>query len=381
MKLLFVSSSLARSDGWGKVSCELIERFIRDDHCVSLLTDDSSNVQHLDCTTFIRPCFRSKQGGWSRYWNVHRDRAACTDAIQSDPDVIFCLTEDLLPLSHSLAGQHRKLVNFGHGTFSITTLTGATGRLYLKALRRCDLIFCNSQYTRNKLLNRSDRRLTSKTHVTPLGANIALLEDQYRQSLTQRKKQILAVGQLKTRKATLESIVAFSRFHQDFPEYEFHIVGSLSIKAYVDRVKAEIAKHSLQDHVKLIGKASQSELFEYYKTSRLLLMPSINENDNFEGFGLVHLEANSFGMPTIGSNDCGHEEVIIDGSTGYLTPQHDVNAIHGAMTKILVTDDVWSQYSQRAYQHSLTMTWERCYQNCLDHMSELSFSRKSSAVE
>ena len=52
---------------------------------------------------------------------------------------------------------------------------------------------------------------------------------------------------------------------------------------------------------------------------------SRNEEQDIEGFGIVFLEANYFKVPVIGTATGGISEAIIDGETGFLIKQNDIN--------------------------------------------------------
>ena len=56
-------------------------------------------------------------------------------------------------------------------------------------------------------------------------------------------------------------------------------------------------------------------------------MLSINDGKAFEGFGLVFLEANAKGMPCIGSINCGAEEAILNGKTGYIVDPYNFKEV------------------------------------------------------
>jgi phosphatidylinositol alpha-1,6-mannosyltransferase len=46
-----------------------------------------------------------------------------------------------------------------------------------------------------------------------------------------------------------------------------------------------------------------------------------------EGFGIVALEANYFGLPVIGARGCGIEDAINDGYNGFLVDNKDCDEI------------------------------------------------------
>jgi glycosyltransferase involved in cell wall biosynthesis len=55
-------------------------------------------------------------------------------------------------------------------------------------------------------------------------------------------------------------------------------------------------------------------------------MPNISIPGDVEGFGIAALEAGACGLPVIASNIQGIRDAIIDGVTGYLVGERDVEA-------------------------------------------------------
>lgn len=68
---------------------------------------------------------------------------------------------------------------------------------------------------------------------------------------------------------------------------------------------------------KYLGQISDStKLKEFYPDISLFVLPTLNLENDIEGFGIVYLEANSYGIPVIASNVGGVSEAVIDGQTG-----------------------------------------------------------------
>ena len=62
---------------------------------------------------------------------------------------------------------------------------------------------------------------------------------------------------------------------------------------------------------------------QYYKTSKLFVLPSL-----YEGFGNSLVEAMSFGVPCIStSNSGGPKEILGNGKYGYLVKKDNVNEL------------------------------------------------------
>jgi glycosyltransferase involved in cell wall biosynthesis len=62
----------------------------------------------------------------------------------------------------------------------------------------------------------------------------------------------------------------------------------------------------------------------------LLLLPS-----RWEGFGFVLIEAMLMELPTVSFDLPAAQEIVVDGVTGLLAPQGDVEALGAAMTALL----------------------------------------------
>ena len=65
-----------------------------------------------------------------------------------------------------------------------------------------------------------------------------------------------------------------------------------------------------------------------------MLAPGWEIDGDVEGFGLVILEAAQFTTPAVATNVGGVGEAIVDGATGILMPNNDVNTIVTAISKL-----------------------------------------------
>lgn len=98
----------------------------------------------------------------------------------------------------------------------------------------------------------------------------------------------------------------------------------------VDRLKRKAAEHGLADRVVFTGYLPQDALDRAYANATVFAMPSLGE-----GFGLAYLEAMAAGLPCVGTVHDAASEIIVDGVTGYLVEQHDLDGIADRIATLL----------------------------------------------
>jgi glycosyltransferase involved in cell wall biosynthesis len=140
--------------------------------------------------------------------------------------------------------------------------------------------------------------------------------------------RLLFVGNLIRRKGLLSLLDAMAELPPSVAQLE--VVGDATFDAgYAAIVRRRIEQRRLSDRVRLTGPLYDERLAERLAASHLLVVPS-----EYEGFGIVYLEAMAFGVPAIGSVAGGASEVIRDGENGYLVPPGDVAALVGRIRNL-----------------------------------------------
>jgi phosphatidylinositol alpha-1,6-mannosyltransferase len=78
-----------------------------------------------------------------------------------------------------------------------------------------------------------------------------------------------------------------------------------------------------------------AELAYLYQKADLFAMLNYNFRGDYEGFGIVFLEASYFGLPVIGGLDGGSRDAILEGETGYLVdPLQSSEKIVGYLNRL-----------------------------------------------
>lgn len=129
-------------------------------------------------------------------------------------------------------------------------------------------------------------------------------------------QNIVSVGRLSPEKGYLDLIDVFKLVNQIYPNSILNIIGDGPDR---DVLNKKIKNEKLEDVIKLHGFQNRDYINEIYKKSSVFVMSS-----HTESFGIVLLEAFSFGIPCVAFDSAeGANELIDDNWDGYLVKNRD----------------------------------------------------------
>jgi len=106
----------------------------------------------------------------------------------------------------------------------------------------------------------------------------------------------------------------------------------------------------VKDSVILTGYVPESDLPALYSSALCFVYPSY-----FEGFGLPPLEAMKCGAPVVVGNRTSLPEVV--GDAGLTVDPFDVDAIAGAIRRLLNDSALRAELSQKGEERASAFTW------------------------
>lgn len=120
-------------------------------------------------------------------------------------------------------------------------------------------------------------------------------------------------------------------------------------------MEQRVATLGLQDWVVFEGLREPAEVADLMRRSRCLLLPSKTARDgDSEGCPVVVQEAQMAGLPVISTLHAGIPEVVIDGTTGFLCQEGDVQAMASAIETLLRNPDQAGVMGLAAQSHAKT---------------------------
>jgi len=327
MKILFLTNHLNGDDGYSRYSSDFIKEIQGLGHQVLVLQHP---VLAKPLKYLVNPL------------RIFLTSIKIKKAIKEfSPDIIHFMAEPYVNLLPFLGSPKAKTYLTCHGTYAV--IPNLLGNFFKKKIsqfltkkhfQKLTGIITVSNYTKNYLLKYYPETEV-KIRVITNGIDLAKhrLLDKKPENKT---KEILFVGAVKERKGVLQAIEACRYYRDHFSgQFIYNIVGAYKDNGYSQELFKKIKEYKLDDKIFLRGRITDKELEDYYIKADLFLMPSLNINYNFEGFGLVFLEANAKGVSCIGSVDSGCQEAILEGKTGYLVDPYNPEQIAQKMDLIL----------------------------------------------
>jgi phosphatidylinositol alpha-1,6-mannosyltransferase len=206
---------------------------------------------------------------------------------------------------------------------------------------RATAVIANSMNSRN-LLVQEWGVASSKVHVVYPGVDVARFTPTIDARETRAKvagpEDILyvSIGRLQRRKGQDAVLRALARVRRAVPQARYAIVGDGPYRAELETLAAAL---DVADIVTFVGAASEAELPCWYKAADIFIMPNRCDGVDFEGFGIVFLEAAACGLPVIAGRSGGAPEAVVDGTTGTLVDGDDVEDVARAMISLALDAD------------------------------------------
>ena len=127
------------------------------------------------------------------------------------------------------------------------------------------------------------------------------------------QKRVCSIGRISYQKGFDLLLQSWQIVYRQYPEWSLCIIGGGDAK----ELREQIQKLGLYDSVDL--KPPTTEISKEYLNSSIYAMSS-----RYEGFGMVLIEAMSYGLPVVSfACPCGPQD-IIDGNFGSLVPPNDI---------------------------------------------------------
>jgi len=215
-----------------------------------------------------------------------------------------------------------------HG-YDLSVLPRIFGRnVFDKLFSEADLITAGSDYAREKLiaLGADEKKVIS----FPLGVRLNRYINRERNWVFGENLKIVTIGRLVEKKGIEYGIKAVAQVAENYPHLEYHIIGDGPLRAKLQDLILDL---NLREKAILHGWKNNDAIPDILNRGNLFLLPSVTaKSGDVETQGVVLLEAQASGLPVIATNHNGFPESLVDGESGFLVPERNVEAIAEKIT-------------------------------------------------
>ncbi|MCK9223615.1 MAG: glycosyltransferase family 4 protein [Candidatus Muirbacterium halophilum] len=345
-KVVILSNSFISKNGWGTVAFNLSNQLKK-----------NKNYDVFELEVYCK--FNKWYKGLLNIYNYLKVFFFNYKKITSS-DYIICVCEPLFFLGYIAKIFNKKIILliYGYGTYIYTPFVKFPKKyLYLFFSKKIDYIIVSSEFSLKKLRE----WYKGKASVISLGVSV----NEYFPIELKKEFDFIYVGALKKRKGFEVLFEAFKKLLIKFPNARLCIVAK---KPKFTSKTEDIFNLIKSNNLIFKEKVSHKDLIELYSKSKCNILPSVNLKYSFEGFGLVHLEANACGIPSIGTSQSANEDIIKNNYNGFLCKQNDILDLYEKMKIIVENSAILKEMSKNAIDNSKRFSWEKTAEKLFDVM-------------
>jgi colanic acid/amylovoran biosynthesis glycosyltransferase len=226
-------------------------------------------------------------------------------------------------------------------------------------------IVCNSQFNINFLRNLypglpQDKLVLIRTGIH-LDNFLTEIPDTNRRDKN-KTLQVLAVGRIDPTKGYGDMIKIISKLREKGYNLRADVVGHITKEKYVleevETLKKALEKSGIEEYFSFHERLSFEELLNHYHSADLFLLPCVTTPEgNSDGLPSVLVEAMAAGKAVVSTTISGIPELIINGETGLICPEGDIDGLTNACTKFL-DEPEYALMLARAGQKRVREQWD-----------------------
>ena len=143
----------------------------------------------------------------------------------------------------------------------------------------------------------------------------------------------------------------------------YHCVG---ITAEIDSCFKLAQELCILSHITFHGSLTDQAVFSVLNhTDIFVMLSNVTRTGDVEGFGIAILEANYFGLPAIGSLNCGIEDAIKNNKSGILINQNITEDFKNAINEVITRN---KEFEFEAKSWALKHTWNIVIQQYIEYL-------------
>jgi phosphatidyl-myo-inositol dimannoside synthase len=149
---------------------------------------------------------------------------------------------------------------------------------------------------------------------------------------------------------------ALALIREHVPSVQWMVIGEGPLRSGLEELAGMLG---VADSVRFLGSVSDEQRDDWLRSADVFAMPSRLPDGGLagEGFGIVFLEAASYGKPVVAGNVGGALDAVLDEETGLLVDPTDADALAGAISRLLLDRELAQRLGARGAEWAKAFAW------------------------
>lgn len=271
--------------------------------------------------------------------------------LNKDFDIIYCHfgPNGILGSQLKEIGVKGKFITTFHG-YDLSSYIVRNGEgVYKNLFAKGDLFLPISCYWKNILIKAGCD--DKKMRVHRMGINLERYKYSKKRIQSGETIKILTIGRLVEKKGHEFAIRAMKKVTEKYKKINYIVAGDGPLRNQLEYL---VDRLGISEHVKFIGSVDQNEVFKLYQQSHIFCLSSVTSSQgDQEGIPVVLMEAQAAGLPIISTYHTGIPELVINGKSGFLVPERDIDALAERFIFLIEHPEIWEEmgrYGRRIVQ-------------------------------
>lgn len=240
-----------------------------------------------------------------------------------------------------------KVVTTFYG-YDLTSYVKKNGKDVYKILfAEGDLLLPICRYFKQKLIKIGCSE--QKIIIHRIGIDVNKFNSLQNQARKENSFRILSVARLVEKKGVEDGILAVAKLLNTFTDLQFHIAGDGPLKQTLMDL---LDKLRIKNSVQILGWMNQNEILNLISRAKIFLAPSVtSETGDQEGTPVAIMEALASGLPVVSTFHSGISEIVLDGQTGYLVKEHDIDSLAEKISHLISNQSILDKMAYEGRKH------------------------------
>ncbi|WP_116472417.1 glycosyltransferase family 4 protein [Zobellella maritima] len=333
MKIVFLGGNFNNSGGTERVASVIANELSRSGHEVVLASMVEGNTPFFPLESKVSIVSVLNGAGRILYRVPSLIRGIRRLLIEEKADVLIVVESmSVLYTAPATVGLPIKHICWEHFNYNIDL--GQKGRRLARHMAAwlCDVVVTLTEQDKEYWLKHTRHRAQITTIPNPSPFPVKNV------SLNTESKVVLAAGRLTYQKGFDLLLLAWKKVNNSYPDWKLHIVGDGEDKNALENSAAE---YGISGSVEFVG--NKQDMEKYYQKSAIYCLSS-----RFEGFGMVLVEAMSYGLPIVSFNcELGPSE-ILSGTDSRLIPVGDTDELANSLIELMADEKERERLSRQS---------------------------------